>query len=406
MNWKPVTIGENVPLLREKISQFAQILKDRAQNVDDIGLLDGRMGIALFLYYYSRFSGQEEWKDLGFTLLEGIFDQIETDEVPHTFCEGLAGIGWGLTHLISQGFVEADIDSILEELDQFSSDVMRRYIEDSNFDYLQGAVGIGLYFLERYPSPPAARSLQALLDALERQAVHGTDAFIHWDTLSDPADGTRGCNFSLSHGISGIVNLLARMARHEQFRSQAIPLMTGAGEYIMRQEFSVSGQNSLFPSFMSPKNPPTYSRLAWCYGDLGVALSLLQGAETTGDKAWYSTVEKIFLHSATRRDAQYTGVNDACVCHGSAGNAHIFNRAFQRFGKERLRDTAVYWLEESLKHAKYPDGYAGYKMRHPEIKGGWKPEADLLEGIAGLGLVFISAISDIEPLWDQCLMIS
>ncbi len=30
----------------------------------------------------------------------------------------------------------------------------------------------------------------------------------------------------------------------------------------------------------------------------------------------------------------------------------------------------------------------------------------LLEGIAGIGLAMISAVSDIEPIWDECLLLS
>ncbi len=391
--------------MAEKIVQFAQILKNQSQLPSDIGLLTGRMGIVLFLYYYSLYAKQEESRDIAFELIGGIFDQIETSEVPHTFCEGLAGIGWGLNHLMRQGFIEADIDDLFAELDQFSAEVLERHIQDSNFDYLQGAVGIGLYLLERHPRQPAMDSLQTLLDSLEQKAVRGPNNTVHWQTLIDPSDGTMGCNFSLSHGMSGIVNLLTRMAGIDRFRPRATPLIDGACAYLLERQFGDPGLNSLFPSITSPKDSPSYSRLAWCYGDLGVALGFSHAGEATNNNLWQKTAREIFLHSEKRREQRQTGVQDACVCHGSAGNAHIFNRAFQRLGDASMREAAVYWLNESLDHAKYPDGYAGYKMRHPEIKGGWQPEANLLEGIAGLGLVFISAISNIEPAWDQCLMI-
>lgn len=405
MTWKPIINGRESHPFKEKISQLAQILNDKSHEIEDIGLLNGRMGIVLFLYYYARFSGEETFKEKGFQLIEGIFDQIETSEVPHTFCEGLAGIGWGLNHLIKQGFIEADIDDILAELDQFSSEVISRYIEDSNFDYLQGAVGIGLYLLGRLPGPIAMEGLQSLLDALQRQAVHSPDGTLHWAAQLDPSNGKMGCNLSLSHGISGIVGLLARMAAKEPFRAQAVPLIKGACGYLAQRQFQDPGFNSMFPGIYLPQEPPAYSRLAWCYGDLGVALGFSHTAEATGDEALARKAETILLHSARRKESQHTGVTDACVCHGSAGNSHIFNRGYQHHGNEALRETARYWLNQSLEHAKYPDGYAGYKMRHPEIKGGWQPEASLLEGIAGIGLVFMAALSDIEPAWDQCLMI-
>ncbi len=405
MTWKLILTGKDAVPCEEKIHQFAEILKNEPGRASGIGLLTGKMGIVLFLYYYSLYAKRDEFKDIGFEIISEIFDQIEADEVPHTFCEGLAGVGWGLQHLADRGFVETDIDDILAELDGFSSEVLHRHIEERNFDFLQGATGIGLYLLNRNQLPAATGSLQLLLDRLEQNCIHGPGKTIHWETCIDPSDGTMGCNLSISHGMSAIVNLLTRMARIERFRRQAIPLIEGACRYLSKQQFAEQGRTSCFPGLISPKEQPIFSRLAWCYGDLGVALGFLRSSEATGNATWIDTARKIFAHSANRREPRNTGVHDACVCHGTAGIAHIFNRAFQQTGDKHAHDAALYWLEDTLNHAKYSDGYAGYKMRHPEIKGGWKPEANLLEGIAGIGLVFISAVSIIEPAWDKCLMI-
>ncbi len=54
----------------------------------------------------------------------------------------------------------------------------------------------------------------------------------------------------------------------------------------------------------------------------------------------------------------------------------------------------------------FKDGFCGYKKYRAEEHGGWIPEAGLLEGIAGIGLILISIVSDIEPKWDRCLLLS
>jgi hypothetical protein len=56
--------------------------------------------------------------------------------------------------------------------------------------------------------------------------------------------------------------------------------------------------------------------------------------------------------------------------------------------------------------AVYKDGIAGYKAWHTEKYGGWVAESGLLEGIAGIGLMLVSIVSDIEPKWDRCLFLS
>ena len=56
-----------------------------------------------------------------------------------------------------------------------------------------------------------------------------------------------------------------------------------------------------------------------------------------------------------------------------------------------------------LKMAKFKDGLAGYKMWNID---NYKNESNLLEGIAGIGLALLSSISDEDPSWDECLLLS
>ena len=56
--------------------------------------------------------------------------------------------------------------------------------------------------------------------------------------------------------------------------------------------------------------------------------------------------------------------------------------------------------------AKIDDGVAGYKVWRTSEYGGLQIEYAFLEGIAGIGLSLISAISDIDPKWDEYLLLS
>ena len=47
--------------------------------------------------------------------------------------------------------------------------------------------------------------------------------------------------------------------------------------------------------------------------------------------------------------------------------------------------------------AKFEDGLAGYKKYRMEEYGGWTNDYGFLEGVSGIGLALISAVSDIEP---------
>ena len=67
------------------------------------------------------------------------------------------------------------------------------------------------------------------------------------------------------------------------------------------------------------------TRIAWCYGDLGAGMGLLQGALGAGDSAMAEEALSICRTAATRPMA-HAGAVDASLCHGHAGNAHVFHR--------------------------------------------------------------------------------
>ena len=165
---------------------------------------------------------------------------------------------------------------------------------------------------------------------------------------------------------------------------------------------------SYFPVWINEKNntPSESSRLAWCYGDLGISMALYQVSKVTDNKILEKLAIEVLLNASNRRNLVSEQVIDAGLCHGTAGIAHIFNRMYRNTGIEKFKETSDFWIEETLKMAKFDDGLAGYKAWHTEKYGGWVNEYGLLEGIAGIGLALISAVSDIEPKWDECLLLS
>jgi lantibiotic modifying enzyme len=183
-------------------------------------------------------------------------------------------------------------------------------------------------------------------------------------------------------------------------------LLNGAVNYLLGNTLDPEKYSCNFPSWISTDYPVSGSRLAWCYGDLGIGMSLWQAAQVTGNKAWRKKAIDTLIHTTGRRNPKENAVIDAGLCHGAAGIAHIYNRVYHHTGNEIFKELALHWLEVTMKLAVYEDGYAGYKAWHTEKYGGWVAEAGLLEGVAGIGLMLISMIAEIVPGWDRCLFLS
>jgi lantibiotic modifying enzyme len=141
---------------------------------------------------------------------------------------------------------------------------------------------------------------------------------------------------------------------------------------------------------------PIYkSRLAWCYGDLGVAAALWQAGKVTENCSWMNKALDIYRFSANRISLQDAMVNDAEICHGTAGIAMMFSYMYRQTGDPTLMTARNYWVGQTLKMSKFTDGLAGYKKftldDDKNVK--WEESFSILEGIAGIGLMLLSGHS-------------
>ena len=101
-----------------------------------------------------------------------------------------------------------------------------------------------------------------------------------------------------------------------------------------------------------------------------------------------------------------SGVRDACLCHGAAGVAHLFNRLYQATGEEPLAAAARVWFEHTLAYRQSGLGVGGFRSWSSDLSGvsGWRNDPGFLEGAAGVGLALLAAVSPVDPEWDRLLL--
>ncbi len=409
MEWNVYVDEKTIETCKAKLSEISEVLLENTEKVGgNIGSMGGKTGIALFFFYYANLTMEEKYVDFAHQLISEIFEEVNNDYTIHTWAGGLSGVGWMMEHLVQNEFVEADTDEILEALDPFLHKAMIYDIEKGNYDFLHGAVGTGTYFLSRLAKKESADYLKELVDHLDKLKHEPKDikGAIAWESVLDHEKGDKGYNLSLSHGISAIIAFLGKVLEKGIYTEKVSPLLNGAVAFLLGNALDTNEFSSNFPSWIGEGYPTGPSRMAWCYGDLGIGVALLQAARSAGNKEWEKKAVDTLLHSTGRKDVKENSVIDAGLCHGAAGIGHIYNRMYHYTGHETFKESALYWLEQTLKMAVYDDGYAGYKAWHTEKYGGWVAEAGLLEGVAGIGLMLISMISDIEPGWDRTLFLS
>lgn len=102
----------------DRLQRIANVLMLNASFTDNLGLLNGKMGIAIFFYHYARYTENKSYNNFADDLIDEIYKDI-TKMVPVDFSNGLTGIAWGIEYLVKNKFVEANTDVALEEIDNY-----------------------------------------------------------------------------------------------------------------------------------------------------------------------------------------------------------------------------------------------------------------------------------------------
>ena len=82
----------------------------------NLGLFNGKMGIALFFFFYAQSVHCDLYEEFAGELLDDICNNLST-YLPVTFGDGLCGIGWGVEFMKRQGFIEGETDERVDITD-------------------------------------------------------------------------------------------------------------------------------------------------------------------------------------------------------------------------------------------------------------------------------------------------
>ena len=113
----------NLPSIHRYI---ANILLLNASFINNLGLLNGKMGISICFYHLAQKYNNEIYEAYAGKLIDEIYNEISLN-IHVDFENGLAGIGWGIEYLTHQGFINANTDKVLEEFDEAIEFVRLRY---------------------------------------------------------------------------------------------------------------------------------------------------------------------------------------------------------------------------------------------------------------------------------------
>lgn len=374
---------------------------DHEANIDPT-LAGGTAGIALFLARAIEIDDNRNFVDAFRRYYSASVHALSAQKLAPNLFRGVTGIAWMIheTESVSREFGGFPRGIDLTPIDRAVSSWLIQGSWSANAELIYGAVGIGLYCLARLDAPESYRSLELIVEQLEHGARNGNPPGIWRTSAIGNKEIGEHINVGHAHGISGIIAFLSVLCIRNLFVTRARALITAAVDWLLEQRFQ-STKRSLYPGIISKERAQEESQLAWCYGDLGIALALQFASEACANASWKNEAVVIGDHAA-RRGAEDSRA-DPCLCHGYAGIAHLFRRLHSYTASASCGTAADLWLDRLL-HPEYSTSLVGRLQQEQNDFTG--KNSSLLTGMAGIGLCLLAAGSPLDPKWDRVLLVS
>jgi class I lanthipeptide synthase len=405
-SWHPLLDGQAARRAWSAVNDIAEAL--RRAPPSGPGLDEGAAGTALFFQALDAARPDRGYDEDVLRCLERSSDNTEVARLGLDFYRGLPGIAWVTERMSGPWTGEPDPhDAIDECLVDAIQDCSAEQV-----DLISGLAGLGVYTLARLPRPGAIENLERIVRRLRETATESPDG-VAWLTSVEEARklaelGSRSYEESvgyyklgMAHGAAGIVAFLGMACASGHAGETASTLLADSTRWLLKQADPSFG----YGTWILQDGRHTATRSAWCYGNPGVAMSLILAGRGGRRPEWERAGVDLLARDAAL-PADRCGVIDAGLCHGAFGLAHMYNRAFQATGISAFAEAARRWVDEGLTTYRDPgSGIAGFRVpSHSGRESEWIDDPGLLTGVSGIGLALLGMVAPAEPRWDAILL--
>ncbi|MBK9073193.1 MAG: lanthionine synthetase C family protein [Myxococcales bacterium] len=338
---------------------------------------------------------------------------------------GVIAADWVYSHYCREFFERDPEHGNLE--DETSDDievalVVCKLLKDAPpraYDLASGLVGLGIYGLESTNTKAGTEIVSVVLSLLADRSEPVDSLRSRWLTPRELLFGSNReaypdgvYDLGVAHGVPGIIAFAAESYARGIAREVALDIAGKAVEWILSVRVLDGGPG--YDSWVEHgKNAYTGNQVAWCYGGLGLAATVLRAAQVFSRSDWHGQAVNIARACADVSLSSFE-LRSHALCHGSAGIAHIFNRMYHATNDPIFKRAAVSYYEACVGAFDPAIGFGGYldlatiftgkntqseSMTTAKV-GSW----NFLTGTSGIGAALLAAIGDVEPLWDRLLL--
>lgn len=389
---------KNIACVIEQISQ--EVMYQKWELDETSSLYTGVTGMAIHYALLYQQTQQKEYKEYVYNLVSEALNNLPSLSYS-TSLSGISGVAWTLQHLVDIEFFEyKEVESYLLKLKKnilitIPQDKIRR-----NYDLMHGLIGKMLTLLDIYCFNPIAHpEVKTIIsDSINHlESISIQDEVSNTAYWVNPINGS--INIGMAHGVSSIIWYLTRIVEEEIVdditMKVAISLIIKASNWLQRQKVISVESKLQYPTrvYINHQNKKNNFSLAWCHGDLGVAIGFIKAGQVLRDSSLLNKGIQIAENLSEIKKQSSTIIQDdnsidACFCHGTLGLFFIFYILYKRTGNNKLKEAYLYWLNiinSSLQDNREYVGLPSGALEKNKVK--WLYEPGILTGMTGQALV-------------------
>ena len=316
--------------------------------------------------------------------------------------DGLAGFAYTITYLQKNKFIDFDINSELDELDEYLFNAAKELIKKDQIDYLHGASGILHYFASRANDSIIIKQyIDVLINDLCSRAVIDKNGIWFKNNSVERLKQNNTIDISLAHGLTGILLIFIENWPYVSNKKNVEKFIQNGIHYILSAETSAINKNrglSHFPITINSTSGSKHfiNRLAWCYGDLNEVLLLYRAGKLLGNSKYTEKADIIGFQSIKRKTKEETLCSNSHFCHGTAGLAQVYKCLYAESGHFFYYDAYKYWIKQTINNIESEITQSIFADNAISI----------LEGLAGVGMVLTEYINEGDQLnWSKVFLL-
>lgn len=356
-------IPKNTPLEMEinlQLETIAELIISNINCTENIGLLNGKTGIAVFLFHYAQYSCNAGYQRLAEKIIEEISETIDLN-TSIDYAEGLAGYGIAIEHLVASGFIKTDTNEELKDID----DLLHYHLINnslSTLDIYGGITGLGKYYAARLNNP-----INYIWHQRERK---------NRDIITQIIE-LLGVSYSSYLDTFSVIDFLCEAYSC----SEDMLKVKNCLDYAVNKL-----EANLFGDMQLKDGHEFYS--------LNSIFLLSKAFEKTGDPIYTNKADDILK----KNEKSYSKDIKGLVQNGNSLKLWLlYKQSYNIFKKDNLKENAINWLNSAILENK---SYLVSEFKNRNLTAS---NINISTGFAGRGLALLAAVDRNESNWVNLL---